>query len=167
MSTQLDRNYASEWFSYSNWSVANALRDKLSWCRNEYICQRMKCKALRVDWLLRYVRTYIYHCVLLLHNNGGIICTESRLSVRYWWTVGCNSFDRFNTFWRVCEHCLCLPSGILSSISHFPRVITLCCRVGLHERLPEASTMAFLHFPTYLYLVRPCFLFSFNVPHLF
>ena len=32
-----------EWSSFSNYSVAECFPEKLSWCRNEQVCQEMKC----------------------------------------------------------------------------------------------------------------------------
>ena len=44
----------------SNCSVAECVPEKSSWCRNEQVCQGVKCKALcAVQWT-GYIRTNLY-----------------------------------------------------------------------------------------------------------
>ena len=53
--------YVNEQSLYSNCSMAECFPEKSSRCQNEHACQRVKCKALPMDWILRYIRTYFFH----------------------------------------------------------------------------------------------------------
>ena len=54
-----------KYVSNSNCSMAECFPKKLSRCRNEHVCQGVKCSALsgQTDWIPHYIRTYLYLCL--------------------------------------------------------------------------------------------------------